>query len=78
MVEYKFTAKKLNGQSISGTLTADSSSEGKKKIQRLAEKNQLKLLLKKNQLFFIKHKKGLINLFVVNKKLLIKKKLKML
>ena len=44
MVEYKFTAQKLNGQAISGTLTADTSSEGKKKIQRLAEKNQLKLL----------------------------------
>ncbi len=44
MVEYKFNAQKLNGQSISGTLTADTSSDGKKKIQRLAEKNQLKII----------------------------------
>ena len=59
MVEYKFSAQKLNGQSISGTLTADSSSEGKKKIQRLAEKNQLKLLtVEKKTTFLYKAKKG--------------------
>ena len=59
MVEYKFTAQKLNGQSISGTLTADSSSDGKKKIQRLAEKNQLKLLnVEKKSTFLYKAKKG--------------------
>ncbi len=43
MVEFKFTAQKLNGQTISGTVTAGSVGEGKKKIQRLAEKNKLKL-----------------------------------
>lgn len=43
MVEFKFTAQKLNGQTISGTVTAGSVTEGKKKIQRLAEKNKLKL-----------------------------------
>ncbi len=43
MVEFKFTAQKINGQTISGTVTAGSVSEGKKKIQRLAEKNKLKL-----------------------------------
>ncbi len=59
MVEYKFTAQKLNGQSITGTLTADSSADGKKKIQRLAEKNQLKLLtVEKKSTFLYKAKKG--------------------
>jgi len=43
MVEFKFTAQKINGQTISGTVTAGSVAEGKKKIQRLAEKNKLKL-----------------------------------
>ena len=43
MVELKFTALKPNGQAITGTVTADSSGDGKKKIQRLVEKNKLKL-----------------------------------
>ena len=43
MVEFKFTAQRLNGQNISGNLSAASASEGKKKIQRLAEKNKLKI-----------------------------------
>lgn len=59
MVEYKFTAQKMNGQSISGTLTAETSIEGKKKIQRLAEKNQLKLLsTEKKSTFLYKAQKG--------------------
>ncbi len=59
MVEYKFNAQKLNGQSISGTLTADTSSDGKKKIQRLAEKNQLKLVtVEKKSTFLYKAQKG--------------------
>ncbi|MBE0551995.1 MAG: type II secretion system F family protein [Ignavibacterium sp.] len=59
MVEYKFTAQKLNGQAITGTLTADTSSEGKKKIQRLAEKNQLKLVtVEKKSTFLYKAQKG--------------------
>jgi len=59
MVEYKFNAQKLNGQSISGTLTADTSTEGKKKIQRLAEKNQLKLItVEKKSTFLYKAQKG--------------------
>ncbi len=59
MVEYKFNAQKLNGQSISGTLTADSSADGKKKIQRLAEKNQLKLItVEKKSTFLYKAQKG--------------------
>ena len=43
MVEFKFTAQRLNGQNISGNLSAASASEGKKKIQRLAVKNKLKI-----------------------------------
>ena len=43
MVEFKFTAQRLNGQSISGNLSAASASEGKKKIQKLAEKNKLEI-----------------------------------
>ncbi|HEY6436936.1 MAG TPA: type II secretion system F family protein, partial [Ignavibacteriaceae bacterium] len=43
MVELKFTALKPNGQAITGTVTAGSSGEGKKKIQKLVEKNKLKL-----------------------------------
>jgi len=59
MVEYKFNAQKLNGQSITGTLTADSSSDGKKKIQRLAEKNQLRLItVEKKSTFLYKAQKG--------------------
>lgn len=59
MVEYKFTAQKLNGQAITGTLTADTASDGKKKIQRLAEKNQLKLTtVEKKSTFLYKAQKG--------------------
>jgi len=43
MVEYKFTALKPNGQAITGTVTAGNASEGKKKIQKVIEKNNLKL-----------------------------------
>lgn len=59
MVEFKFTAQKLNGQSITGTLTADTSLDGKKKIQRLAEKNQLKIVsVEKKVTFIYKARKG--------------------
>ena len=43
MVELKFTAEKLNGQLITGSLSAESMREGKNKINRLAEKNRLKI-----------------------------------
>lgn len=43
MVELKFTAQKSNGQPITGTVTAATALEGKKKIQKLVEKNRLKL-----------------------------------
>jgi type IV pilus assembly protein PilC len=60
MVEYKFTAQKLNGQSITGTLTAENTFAGKGKLQKLAEKNQLKItLVEKKSTFLFKAQKGL-------------------
>ena len=43
MIEVKFTAEKPDGQPISGSISAASYGEGKKKIQRFAEKNQFKV-----------------------------------
>ena len=43
MVEFKFTAQKPNGQTITGMLTSITTREGKEKIQKLAEKNQVKI-----------------------------------
>ncbi len=59
MVEFKFTARKVNGQSISGSLSANTVMEGKKKIYRLAEKNNLKInLIERKVTFLYKAKKG--------------------
>ena len=59
MVEFKFTAQKVNGQTISGALSANTASEGKKKIHRLAEKNQLKLqAIEKKVTFLYRARKG--------------------
>ena len=59
MVEFKFTAQKLNGQTITGTLAAVTTKEGKEKIQKLAEKNQVKLLsVEKKSTFLYKAQKG--------------------
>ncbi len=59
MVEFKFTAQKLNGQTITGTLSAVSVGEGKKKIQRLAEKNKLKVsAIQKKSTYFYRVRKG--------------------
>lgn len=59
MVEFKFTAQRLNGQSINGTLSATSVAEGKKKIQRLAEKNKLRIkTVQKKSTFLYRVKKG--------------------
>ena len=59
MVEFKFTAKKVNGQSISGSLSASTITEGKKKIYRLAEKNQLKInTIEKKATFVYRARKG--------------------
>ena len=59
MIELKFTAEKLNGQSISGALSANSFGEGKKKITRLAEKNQLKIRsIQKKSTYLYKVRRG--------------------
>jgi type IV pilus assembly protein PilC len=59
MVEFKFIAQKLNGQTITGTLSADTTAEGKKKIQRLAEKNKLKLNeIQKKSTYIYRVRKG--------------------
>ncbi len=59
MVEFRFTAEKTNGQSLSGSLTADTATEGKKKINRLAEKNQLRIkFVEKKSTFNYRAKKG--------------------
>ncbi|MGD8306074.1 MAG: type II secretion system F family protein [Ignavibacteria bacterium] len=59
MVEFKFTAQRLNGQNINGTLSAISVSEAKKKVQRLAEKNKLKILTtQKKSTYLYRVRKG--------------------
>ena len=59
MVELKFTALKSNGQPISGTITAGTSNEGKKKIQKLVEKNKLKLSdIQKKSTYLYRVRKG--------------------
>jgi hypothetical protein len=77
MVEYKFTAQKNNGQTITGTLAADTAGEAKKKINLLAEKNQLKILnTEKKSTFLYKAPAVKKNRSAANKKPLIKRKLK--
>ncbi len=59
MVEVRFTALKNNGQVISGALTEPSFALAKKKIQKLAEKNQLKVQsVEKKVTYLYKIKKG--------------------
>lgn len=59
MLEYKFTAQKTSGQTITGTLSVNSAKEGKQKIQKLAEKNRLKILnIEKKSTFLYKVRKG--------------------
>jgi type IV pilus assembly protein PilC len=59
MVELKFNALKPNGQSITGTLSADNYSLGKKKVLALLEKNKLKLKsLHKKSTFVYKIRRG--------------------
>lgn len=43
MTELRFSAEKVNGQIISGTITAENASIAKKKIQKLALQNNLKV-----------------------------------
>jgi type IV pilus assembly protein PilC len=59
MIEIRFTAQKSNGQIITGNLTEPSFAEAKKKIHKLAEKNQLKVQKIEKKIGFIyKIKKG--------------------
>ena len=59
MIEVKFIAEKQDGQAISGALSVASYGEGKKKIQRLAEKNQLKIkAIERKVTYVYKAKKG--------------------
>ena len=59
MIEFKFTALNISGQAITGSLTAESALEGKKKIHRLAEKNQLKVKnIQKKVTFLYKVRRG--------------------
>ncbi len=59
MVEFKFTAQRLNGQNISGSLSAASTAEGKKKIRRLADKNKLRIkAIQKKSTYLYKVRKG--------------------
>jgi len=59
MIEIRFTAQKPNGQVISGSFSEPTYSEAKKKVQRLAEKNQLKVQsIEKKNTYLYKIKKG--------------------
>lgn len=59
MIEVRFTAQKPNGQILSGTFTEPTFKDAKKKIQKLAEKNQLKIQkIEKKIAFLYKIKKG--------------------
>ncbi len=59
MIELRFNAIKANGQSIIGTISAPSVSEGKKKIQELVNKHGLKAKsIEKKSTYYYKVKKG--------------------
>ena len=59
MIELRFTAEKLNGQTLTGSLSADSFPEGKKKIASLAKKNQLKIKsIEKKSVFLYRVRRG--------------------
>ncbi|MFH1194113.1 MAG: type II secretion system F family protein [bacterium] len=59
MVELRFNAVKLDGQSITGSLSAPTTREAKKKIFRLGEKHNLKIKsIEKKSTFVYKIKKG--------------------
>lgn len=59
MAEIRFNALKPNGQSLSGTLNAATFKEGKTKVQKFAEKNQLKIVsIEQKSTFLYKIRKG--------------------
>lgn len=59
MIEIRFTAQRQNGQVISGSLSEPTFAEAKKKAEKLAEKNQLKIQsIEKKATYIYKIKKG--------------------
>ncbi len=59
MIEVRFIAQKSNGQLINGTLSEPTFGEAKKKIYKLAEKNQLKIQkIEKKVAYLYKIKRG--------------------
>lgn len=59
MIELRFTAQKSNGQTLSGVLTAETQGDGKRKIQKLAERNKLKIIsVESKSTFIYKARKG--------------------
>jgi len=59
MVELKFSAQNKDGRSLNGSFTAASYGEGKKKINALAERNNLKILkIEKKATYYYKIQKG--------------------
>lgn len=59
MIELKFSAENKDGRSLNGTFTAVSFREGKKKIYRLAERNNLKIQkIEKKSTYFYKIQKA--------------------
>ena len=59
MIELRFSAEKRNGQLLSGSLTSETVREGKKKIYKLAEKNQLRIKsIERKSTFLYKIRKG--------------------
>ncbi len=59
MVECRFSAENVNGKIIGGSITADSYSDAKKRINELAIKNHLKILkIEKKSGFLYKARKG--------------------
>lgn len=59
MIELRFTAQKSSGQTITGSVTAESTSEGKRKIQSLLQRNSLKVVsIEKKSAFLYKIRKG--------------------
>jgi type IV pilus assembly protein PilC len=59
MVELRFNAIKPNGQTLSGTISAPSGKEGKRRINQLAQKHQLKIKSTERKVSFLyKIRKG--------------------
>ena len=59
MIEYKFTAQKTNGQTLVGSLSADTVKEARQKIHRLADKNRLKIRsMQKKSVYLYRVRKG--------------------